>query len=140
MQKIAIKYGLLLFACIVSFFLLMKFFGQAQNFNFRALNGLFHLIFIYYAIRDYKAQFKEEFNYLSGTSTGIVTSMFAVIPFAIFVVIFLAIDTSLMTHLQENVPGVGGYLTPVGCGISILMEGFAMTFVLSYIITRFVGA
>ena len=139
MQKIALKYGLMLFACILGFFLIMKFIGQGQNFNFRVLNGLFHIVFVTLAIKEYKSKFEKEFNYLSGSAAGIMTSMVAVIPFAVFIVVFLGIDTNLMTHLQENVPRVGGYLTPIACGISILMEGLAVTFILSYIITRVVG-
>ena len=126
--------------CILVFFLLMKFVGQVHNFNFRVFNGLFHIIFVSLAIREYKSKFSKEFNYLSGTATGIITSMVGVIPFAIFIAAYLAIDTQLMLELQENVPHIGRYLTPITSGITILMEGLAITFILSYIITRIVDA
>ena len=140
MPKLALRYGFLLFLCLLAFFWLMNFAGQIQKFNYRFFNGLFHLVFVFLAIREYKSRFSEDFNYLSGTAMGIMTSMFAVVPFAIFITAYLAIDTRLMIYLQENVPQVGQFLTPIMCGVTILMEGLAVTFVLSYIMTRVVDS
>ena len=140
MPNLALRYGFLLFLCLLAFFWLMNFAGHVQKFNFRYFNGLFHLIFIFLAIREYKAKFNEDFSHLSGTTMGIMTSMFAVVPFAIFISAYLAFDTRLMIHIQENVPEEGQFLTPLMCGVSMLLEGLAITFVLSYIITRIVDA
>ncbi len=87
---------------------------------------------------EYKHWHEAEFNFLSGTSLGVLTSMAAVIPFAVFVGFYLAIDVKTMTHLQENIPHLGSYLTPVTAGVSILMEGLAFTIIASYIITRII--
>ena len=136
MNRIAFKRGWPLFVCFVALFLFMKTIGQVQQFNFRILNGFFHILFITLAIRDYKSTYPELFNYLSGTAVGMMTSLVGVIPFAVFMIVYLNVDSEFMIYLQENIKGIGMYLTPFYSGVIILMEGLAVSLLLSYIITR----
>lgn len=140
MIKIAFRYGPFMFAGFLLYFFIMKALNLSEQYNFRIFNGVIHLALIFLAIRKYRQEFPGDFNVLSGTAAGIVTSMVGVIPFAIFQLIYLNLDTAFMQYLQGNVSMIGEYLTPYTAALIVLMEGFAVSFVGSYIIVRILFA
>lgn len=140
MKKIAFQYGPIMFAGFLLYFLLMKALNLSENYNFRIFNGIIHLILLYMAIRAYRNQFPEEFNVLSGVSVGVMSSAVGVVPFALFQLIYLNIDTDFMQYLQDNVSMIGEYLTPFSAALILIMEGLAVSFVASYVFVRMVMA
>ena len=140
MKKIALRYGALMFAGFLLYFLLMKALHLSDNYNFRIFNGVIHISLIFMAIRQYRSDRPDEFNYLSGAASGVVTSVVGVLPFAIFQLIYLSIDNSFMSYLQQNVASIGQYLTPFTAALIILMEGLAVSVIASYIVMRVVDA
>ena len=136
MQKIALRYGLWMFAGFTVFFLLMHLFGLSQNYNLRIFNGVIHLSLIYLAIRDYRHTHEDSVNnYVSGVAMGMYASVIGVIGFTIFMLLYLIGDANFMQALRETNP-LGEYLTPITASLFILMEGIAISLIGSYIITR----
>lgn len=140
MKRIIIQYGVLMFFGFTGFFILMHVLNLSHHYHLRILNGIIHLGCMTLAIRKYHKLDADDTNYMSDVSVGIMTSMVGVIPFAIFQLIHLAINTEFMQFLRENVPYVGQYLTPFTASLTILIEAIAISVIGSYIITRIIGA
>ena len=134
------RYGLIMAVGFILYFLIMQALGFGNNYYFRIFNAAIHLTLITLAIKSYKDQFPEEFNYLSGVSAGIVTSLVGVVPFAIFMLIFLAVTPDFMESIQIEAENVGRYLTPFTASLIVLLEGLAVSIVASYIIMRIVDS
>ncbi len=140
MTKIAVKFGLIFFAALLVYFLLMRSLDLSDNFDFRVFNGLFQSVIIYLALRTYSRKFPQDWNYLTGVITGVLTSLIGVLPFAIFQILHLNMNVGFMNHLKENVPYIGQYLNPFYASLIVLVEGMAVGMVLSYICMRIVDA
>lgn len=136
MKSIAIRYGLGLALSLIAFFLIMHFFGLSQNYNFRMFNAVIHIAFIYLGVRKY---FNEtggrNFNYVAGTAQGMYLSLIGVLVFALFMILFMAADTIFLEALKES-KELGKYLTPFTAGVALIVEGIAISLILSYIVTR----
>lgn len=140
MRSIALRYGAIMFAGFVAYFLLMHATHLSDNYNFRILNGLIHITLMSLAIRRFMKSAPEEFNYISAAVMGIITSAVGVIPFAIFQLIFLSINTEFMESLRQQVPFVGSYMTPYTSALIILVEGMAVSILASYVVMRVVDS
>lgn len=139
MQKLAIKYGSMMFAGFTLFFLLMNLFGLASNPNLRLFNFVIHVAFIYFSIKAYRETHRDTFpNYAKGLIVGMYTSAVGVLAFTLFFVLFLSINPTLMLEFKEKLP-LGKYLNPLTMGIFILVEGTAISLIASYILSRVVG-
>ncbi len=138
MKTLAIKYGIRMFAGFTLFFLIMHFLGQSQNFNLRIFNGVIHLGFMYLAIKAYKEQFPESLdNYLNGVAVAMYSSAIGILPFSIFLMIFLDQTPHLMAEFKAHTP-IGEYLTPVTASVFVFMEGLIISLIGGYVLTRIV--
>ena len=122
------------------YFLVMLTLDLSHNYYFRIFNGLIHIGFITMAIKQYKKRFPDDFNYLSGVGIGITASLIGIVPFSLFLLIFLASSPEFMHALVENVELVGQYLTPFTASLIVLLEGVGISFIASYIIMRIVDS
>ena len=140
MRSIAIKYGLIMAAGFVLYFLIMRAFGLSDNYYFRIFNGVIHIVLITLAVKRYKDYYPQDFNYLSGVITGVLTSLVGVIPFAAFMLVFLSNTPDFMETLQAEAESLGSYLTPYTAALIVLVEGLAVSILASYVIMRIVDS
>ena len=140
MRTIVIRNGVIMAAGFVLYFLLMQAFGLSQNYYFRIFNGLIHITLITLAIKRYKDYYPQDFNYLSGVTVGVLTSLVGVIPFSIFMLVFLSITPDFMASLQAEAASIGSYLTPFTASLIVLVEGLAVSVLASYVIMRIVDS
>jgi len=140
MRNIAIRYGLIMATGFILYFLIMQALGFGGNYYFRIFNAVIHLSIITVAIKAYKDRYPDEFNYISGVVTGVVTSLVGVIPFAIFMLIFLSLTPDFMESIRLEAENVGRYLTPFTASLIVLLEGLAVSVLASYIIMRIVDS
>jgi len=124
----------------ILYFLIMQALGFGGNYYFRIFNAVIHLSIITVAIKAYKDRYPDEFNYISGVVTGVVTSLVGVIPFAIFMLIFLSLTPDFMESIRLEAENVGRYLTPFTASLIVLLEGLAVSVLASYIIMRIVDS
>ena len=64
-----------------------------------------------------------------------LTSLVGVIPFTIFMAILLAYNPAFLANIQSQSP-IGEYFTPVTASLFILVEGVAISLILSYLMVR----
>jgi len=128
---VAIKYGLIVSGLLIAFFLILKIFGLHNNPWFRLFNGVITAFGIYSAIKEYKKNNSDAFDYTNGFKTGLMTGFLATFIFAIFMGIYMFhLDVAFMDHLLKDwfhdYNHGGGILIFI-----ILIEGLASTAVLT---------
>lgn len=136
MKHIALRYGLWMFLGFTGFFLLMHLLDLSQNYYLRVFNGIIHVGFLWMALRTwYRDHHEPSDDYTSGVVMGMFTSFAGVLPFTVFMVLFLAYNPSFLASIQSQSP-IGQYFTPVTASLFILVEGIAASLILSYVMVR----
>lgn len=125
----AVTYGLFTSLALITYFLLLNGIGLAEYIELRFFNAIIIAFGIILAIKSKKA--KPEFNYLNGLGAGIYSALFSVIPFAIFMFVFLTINTEFMNYLVVHAP-FGSFLNPTASASVILFEGVSSGVVIAF--------
>lgn len=138
MQKIAFKYGFLMFLALVLLFVIVHLMGLSRNYNLRVLNGFVHLAFLFLAIKNYRiAEPKSVNNYVSGVAVGMYMTVVAVLLFGISMTIYLYSDQAFFAFLKENFP-YPDFFTPYIASLVIILEGVVGSLIGGYIVTRLI--
>ncbi len=120
LEKVAIKYGLMVFGSLVLYFLVMKWLGLFEIHELRGLNFFILIVGIWKALTYYKKEANLE--YFEGIGLGALTSVIAVIPFALFIFFYLQADTQFMANIKAT-EAFGQYLNPYILAFLIAFEG-----------------
>ncbi len=140
MNKIPLRYGLMMLGGFILLFLLMHMLGLSGNYKLRMLNGVIHLGVIYLAIREYvKVKDSTDFNYLAEVAIGMYTSLFGVVGFTIFMTFFMTFNHPFFAEVKAANPNISEYLTPFTASLFLLVEGIIISVIGSYVIARVVG-
>ena len=129
--KISLRYGLSIAISLIAYFLVLKLFELHENPWLRLLNGVFMTIGIYYAIKLCKLSLGNEFSYINGAKTGLVTGFIATVVFTVFMAIYMFhLDVEFTQMLLSD------WFKDYEVGANILLfiifiEGIASTVVLS---------
>jgi hypothetical protein len=116
--------GALTSLSLIVFFLVMKAVGLNQVIEFRYLNIAFLITGILGTYYNYRKKVDSEgIEYFTGLKMGLRITLTAIIPFAIFMAIYLKIDTGFMHYIREVAP-FGRYLTPINAAGVVGVEGF----------------
>ena len=138
MKKIVLEYGMFLFLCLLGFFLFMVIVGYATDINLRYFNSIIHLAIMYLAIKEfYKESNTPSINYLKGIAVGVTTSLFGIVMFVLFQLVFLHLDPTFLGQIKETFL-FGSFLNPFTVAAAIFVEGLVMSFIGSYAITRLI--
>lgn len=136
MKHIALRYGFWMFLGFTGFFLLMHLLDLSQNYYLRVFNGVIHTGCLWLALRAwYREHHEPSDDYTSGVVMGMITSFAGVLPFTVFMVLFLACNPSFLANIQSQSP-IGHYFTPVMASLFILVEGIAVSLIVSYLMVR----
>jgi len=128
-KTLYVKYGLLIGAALIAYFLLIRLVGLHDNHWLRVLNGVIVAYGIYAVIKKKKSIEKENFEYFSGFATGILTGVIATMVFVLFMGIYLFhIDTPFAALLMGYLAGVGG---PEILLLILAIEGVSSSVILS---------
>ena len=119
-ERVAVKYGLLIFVSLVAYFLFMKFVGLFEIHELRGLNFFILFAGVWKVLTYYKKQVGLRF--FEGIGLGSLTVLVGVIPFALFIFAYLQIDTQFMANIAEN-EAYGQYLNPYILAFLIAFEG-----------------
>jgi len=124
-----VKYGLLIGAALIGYFLLIRLVGLHDNHWLRVLNGVIIAYGIYAVIKKKKNIEKDAFEYFSGFATGILTGVIATFIFVLFMGIYLFhIDPPFAEMLMEYLAGAGG---PEILLLILAIEGVSSSVILS---------
>jgi hypothetical protein len=129
--SVALKYGLFITAALIAYFLILKLVDLHQNPWLRIFNGVLMASGIYYAIKYFKLNVGENFSYVDGFKTGLLTGFLSTIMFTAFMAIYMfhldtAFTEKILNDWFENYDNGTGILVFV-----ILIEGLASTVVLT---------
>lgn len=136
MKQIAFRYGLMMFIGFTGFFLLMHFLRLSDNYYLRVFNGIIHLSLLWLALREWtRVHHGAVSDNASGVVVGIFTTLVGVIPFTVFMAIFLSYDSVLMAYIQSQSP-IGELFTPITSSLFIFVEGLGLSLIASYLMVR----
>ncbi|MBX2841738.1 MAG: DUF4199 domain-containing protein [Flammeovirgaceae bacterium] len=131
------KYGLLMAAGFVFYFLFMKLIGMHDIVELRVFNFLILIGGVAFSIHQSLKHNPETFGYFEGLRVGFITSAIGVTTFAIFIFFYLAfIDVEFMMWIKDKVP-LGTYLDPFSIMVTIEVEGIASGFLATFIIMQY---
>jgi glucan phosphoethanolaminetransferase (alkaline phosphatase superfamily) len=138
MSRLSLKYGIIMAISFIAFFLVMNAFGLGEEYHLRVLNGLLHVGFLYFLIREWQEKHgRPKKQYLGNMTQGIVASAIGAGIFAVFIVLFLTINQSFMANLRDTV-SLTQHITPVSAAMFVFVEGVAVGLIVTYIMTRVV--
>lgn len=130
-STIPIKYGTYIAIGLIAYFLILALIGLQTNPIFSLGNGVIVAIGLYYAMKNYKIEKAETFEYQKGFMTGLLTGFNATLIFTVFFAIYVTnIHTSFLPEMLAN----WSSHYHVGVGIVVFVAaimGFATTFVLT---------
>jgi len=126
-----IRFGLVITACLVAFFLILSLFNLHTNPIFSLFNGLITGLGIYEAIRVYKLEQGDDFNYINGFKIGLIAGSVATLLFTIFFTFYATeINSAFLPSLLEVFNG--SYNSGIGIvAFVVAIMGFATTVVLT---------
>ena len=125
-----VKYGLLIAAALIAYFLIIRLFELHDNHWLRILNGVIVAYGIYAVIKQKKSLDGDKFEYFSGFGVGILTGVIATIVFVVFMGVYLFhIEPQFAERLLKHIAGSMG-----GAEILLLIlgiEGVSSSVILS---------
>lgn len=126
--------GVIVSLLLVGFFLITRALGWYQILELRYLNVLILFAGIHSALLSYRNRISPGgIDYLKGLKLGLRITLTAIIPFTIFLAIYLKIDTNFMNYIMQN-GEFGKYLTPGRAAVVVGFEGFVSGAIMTYII------
>lgn len=131
-ESVGLKTGLVTSLALLAYFFIMKGLGLSHIIELRIFNFLILATGICYSIYKLKSEVHEEDFYLKGLAEGIVTSIVSLVPFALFISIYLEyFDVALMEHIKSSV-AMGEFINGFVIFFVIAMEGLASGAVITF--------
>lgn len=121
-NRIPESYGLRIAAGLIGFFLVMKLVGLSHIVELRALNLFILMAGVYMALKRFKESHKGEIDYFRGMVTGIATSSVGSVVFALFLFVYMQMDSEMMQFIIDNEP-MGMYMNPYIASFIVGFEG-----------------
>ena len=121
----------------MAYFLIMRSIGLHEVFNLRYVNAIFLIIGIALAMHSYKTHTKEIVPYKKGLQMGMLITLIAVIPFALFIYLYLNIDDDFLNLVEKNIE-FKGYISPGTVACFIGLEGICSGLITTFIVMQFV--
>lgn len=133
MKKITlpVRFGIVMSAVLIAFFLILALFGLHTNPMFSLINGVITGLGIYETIKYYKLEQGKNFTYSGGFTVGVVAGFVATLLFTAF---FLLYSTEIDPLFTDKLLSVfkGNYSVGVGLVVFVVaIMGFATTIVLT---------
>lgn len=136
-NRIPESYGLKIAGGLIVFFLLMKVVGLAHHYELRFLNVFIQVGGIFFALKKFKQTHEEHMNYFRALITGVATGAVASAIFAVFLFIYMSVDTVFMQGIIDNEP-MGRYLNPYITAFMVALEGLFSGLLFTFIIINYV--
>ncbi|HNV28317.1 MAG TPA: DUF4199 domain-containing protein [Cyclobacteriaceae bacterium] len=136
-NRIPESYGLKIAGGLIVFFLLMKVVGLAHHYELRFLNVFIQVGGIFFALKKFKQTHEEHMNYFRALITGVATGAVASAVFAVFLFVYMSVDSAFMQGIIENEP-MGRYLNPYITAFMVALEGLFSGLLFTFIIINYV--
>ena len=129
--SLPIRFGLVISACLVAFFLILALFNLHTNPFFSLFNGVITGFGIYETIKYYKLEQADNFSYTGGFTVGIVAGFIAAILFTVFFTFYATeVDPEFLVKLLTVFKS--DYNVHIGLvAFVVAIMGFATTVVIT---------
>jgi hypothetical protein len=135
-KRIPEDYGIRIAIGVIAFFLLMKFAGFFHVVELRMLNIFILVAGIFLALKKFKGTHGNHINYFRALIVGVVTGAVGSILFAIFLFIYVHIDSDFMLWLQQNEP-MGRFLNPYIVAFIVALEGLFSGLLVTFVLINY---
>jgi hypothetical protein len=102
MKNPSLKYGLLAFAAMVGYFLLMELIGLSRYTWLRGLNVIIITGAVYFAIKALKKNRNGDLSYFKGFAQGPAVGAISGSLFFVFLVIYFSINPDFIQYIQST--------------------------------------
>ena len=134
---LCMRISLVLSITLIAYFSVMRYFNLHEILSFRYFNFVFLFIGILIAFYQYRKKYSNTgIDYFLGLKMGFHISLMAVIPFAIFMEIYLEIDKNFMSLIKSDAD-YGSFLTPIVTAGSLLFEGLGSGLIITFITIQY---
>ncbi|MEM6297769.1 MAG: DUF4199 domain-containing protein [Bacteroidota bacterium] len=134
-MKIARKYGALTLLGLISYFLLIEALGLGDVIYLRFFNLLILSVGIFAGINQFKKYSEKPFTYLRGLRKGMQITITAVLPFVVFLFVYLEfIDPELATNITRL---LGEFFNAITISAVAGLEGMFSGIGISYACMQF---
>lgn len=137
-NRIPESYGLRIAAGLIGFFLIMKLVGLSHIVELRLLNLFILTGGVYMALKRFKHTHEDRLNYFRGLVTGVATAAVGSLVFALFLFLYMKLDTSMMQFIIENEP-MGRYMNPYIAAFIVALEGVFSGLLVTFILINYVS-
>ncbi len=137
-NRIPENYGLKTAVGMMAYFVFMQFIGLSHHVELRMLNLLILVAGIYYALKKFKNTHEDHMNYFRGLVIGVATGAIASVVFAMFLFIYMKVDSSLLASIQENEP-MGHYLNEYMSAFIVALEGVFSGLLVTFVLINYVS-
>lgn len=136
-NRIPENYGLRLAAGLILYFVAMKALDLAHIIELRLLNLFILVAAIWFALKKFKNTHHQHLNYFRGLATGVGTGAIGSILFALFMFVYMTVDSSMMQAIIDKDP-MGRYLNPYMAAFIIALEGVFSGLLVSFVLINYV--
>lgn len=137
-NRIPESYGLRIAAGLIGFFLIMKLVGLSHIVELRLLNLFILTAGVYVALKRFKQTHEDRLNYFRGLVTGVATAAVGSLVFALFLFLYMKLDSSMMQSIIENEP-MGRYMNPYIASFIVALEGVFSGLLVTFILINYVN-
>lgn len=136
-NRIPENYGLKTAAGLIGFFVFMQLIGLSHHVELRLLNLFIIVAGIYFALKKFKSSHEDHMNYFRGLIVGVATGAVASVVFAVFLFIYMKLDSSLLASIQENEP-MGHYLNEYMSAFIVALEGVFSGMLVTFLLINYI--
>lgn len=136
-NRIPENYGLKTAAGLIGFFVFMQLIGLSHHVELRLLNLFIIVAGIFFALKKFKSSHDDHMNYFRGLIVGVATGAVASVVFAVFLFIYMKLDSSLLASIQENEP-MGHYLNEYMSAFIVALEGVFSGMLVTFLLINYV--
>ncbi|HLT80615.1 MAG TPA: DUF4199 domain-containing protein [Cyclobacteriaceae bacterium] len=137
-RRIPEAYGLRIAAGLIAYFILMKLLNLAHNVELRLLNLAILVIGVYFALKKLREVNEDQLNYFRALITGFTTATIGSVLFAIFLFVYMKVDSSMMQAIIEGEP-MGRYLNAYIAAFIVALEGVFSGLLVTFVILNYIG-
>lgn len=138
-NRIPENYGLKTAGGLAAYFIAMQLIDKHHHVELRLFNLVILSVGIYYALKKFKNTHEHHMNYFRGLIVGVATSAIASVLFGAFLFIYMKINPSLLTSIQENEP-MGHYLNEYMSAFIVALEGVFSGLLVTFVLMNYVDS
>ena len=136
-NRIPENYGLKIAGGLIVYFVLMQLVGLGHHVELRLLNLFILAAGVFFALKKFKTTHSDHLNYFRALVTGVATSAVGSLIFALFLFIYMQVDTGMMNAIIEN-EAMGRYLNAYMVAFIVLLEGVFSGLLVTFVLINYI--